>query len=602
MPVAAAIALLCRMRSGVDYALITDFPDGSVRREEAGHDCGGCAGVDGSCSPPVIFIYGRYVARIFSLDDARVTPACEINDGVDYVPAKASMLLGQHFSAIAAAGPIVGPILAGLWFGWLPALLWILLGAIFIGGVHDFSSLIASVRHKAASMGEVVRQHMSPVSQRLFLVFVWFALVYVIIAFTDITAQTFKAVAKEEALGPGVAVSSLLYLLLGVLMGVLMRKARMGLRAATLVFIPAVLLVVWLGTRLPAPLVQALMGVPVKGWEVVLLVYCFVASLVPMWLLLQPRGYLGGWFLYLTIAAGLLGALFGGYAVQYPAINLAGWKSAANGRPLIPILFITVACGACSGFHGIVTGGTTSKQIRRESDTRAVGYGAMILEGLVAVLALATVMMLAKGDPLLKSDPNFIYAHGLARYMGMVGINFNVALAFALLAFSTFVYDTLDVCTRLARYILQELLGWKSLAGSVVATFITLLLPLAFLMGAREKAYLDAWPIFGASNQLLASLTLLAVSVWSARTGRAVWISAVPMVFMLVMTVWALLLQMKPMYMAVAGGGGFAGMKPDAVISGVCGTILLVLTAWLVAEALRLLAVSRARARAPVAT
>jgi carbon starvation protein len=209
----------------------------------------------------------------------------------------------------------------------------------------------------------------------------------------------------------------------------------------------------------------------------------------------------------------------------------------------------------------------------------------------VAVLALATVMMLAKGDPLLKNDPNFIYAHGLARYMGMVGVNFNVALAFALLAFSTFVYDTLDVCTRLARYILQELLGWQSFAGSVVATIVTLLLPLAFLMVAREKAYLDAWPVFGASNQLLASLTLLAVSVWSARTGRAVWITAVPMAFMLIMTVWALALQIKPMFLAVGAGSGLAGMKPDAVISGICGTILLVLTVWLVAEALKLLVV-----------
>jgi carbon starvation protein len=538
--------------------------------------------------------YGRRLASVFRLDDSRPTPACEINDGLDYVPAKASLLLGQHFSAIAAAGPIVGPILAGLWFGWLPALLWIVFGSIFIGGVHDFSSLIASVRHKASSIGEVVRRHMSPVSQKLFLVFVWLALVYVIIAFTDITAQTFKAVAAEEALGPGVALSSALYLALGVAMGVAMKRGWMGLRTATLVFIPAVLAVVWMGTRLPEPVVRAMMGIPVKGWEVMLLLYCFVASLVPMWLLLQPRGYLGGWFLYLTIAAGLIGALFGGYAINYPALNLDGWKSLANGKPLIPVLFITVACGACSGFHGIVTGGTTSKQLRRESDSRVVGYGAMILEALVAVLALATVMMLARGDPLLKNDPNFIYAHGLARYMGMVGINFSVALAFALLAFSTFVYDTLDVSTRLARYIFQEMMGWKSLGASVLATFITLLLPFVFLMASREKAYLDAWPLFGASNQLLASLTLLAVSVWMGRTGRKVWIAAVPMAFMLVMTVWALTLQMKPVVRAVLNAD-FSGVKAPDAISGVCGVVLLGLTAWLVVEAVRLLAVGRAR-------
>ncbi|MCX5752376.1 MAG: carbon starvation protein A, partial [Candidatus Krumholzibacteria bacterium] len=439
------------------------------------------------------FTYGRFVTRRLGLDDSRPTPACEMKDGVDFVPAKASLLLGQHFSAIAAAGPIVGPILAGIWFGWLPALLWILLGAIFIGGVHDFTSLIASVRHKAASIGEIVKLYMSRTSQILFLIFVWLTLVYVIIAFTDITAQTFTSVLSDNAFGPGVAASSFLYLLLGVLMGVALFKMKMGLGRATAIFLPLVLLVIWLGTRLPQPVVTALLGVHVKQWEIILLIYCFVASLIPMWLLLQPRGYLGGWFLYLTMAVALFGALFGGFRVEYPAFNVEGLRSLANGRSLIPILFITVACGACSGFHGIVASGTTSKQICRESDTRAVGYGAMILEGLVAVLALATVMIIPKGSAALKADPNIIYGTGLANYLKIVGVDFNIALAFALLAFSTFVYDTLDVCTRLARYILQELFGWQSWPGKAAATFVTLLIPAAFLLLAREKAYLVAW-------------------------------------------------------------------------------------------------------------
>lgn len=531
------------------------------------------------------FVYGRFIARQFKLDDSRTTPACAINDGVDYVPAPASMLLGQHFSAIAAAGPIVGPILAGLWFGWVPALLWILLGTIFIGGVHDFTSLIASVRHRAASVGEIVKQHMSPTSQKLFLVLAWFTVVYLIIAFTDITAQTFRAVAEEEALGPGVAVSSFLYLLLGVAMGVVMRKFKVKLWLLTLIFVPAVLSVVWVGSVLPESVVTALMGMPVKGWEVILLGYCFVASLVPMWLLLQPRGYLGGWFLYITIFVGLLGALLGGFGIAYPAFNLEGMKSLTNGSALFPILFITVACGACSGFHGMVSAGTTSRQIRRESDTRAVGYGAMVLEAVVAVIALATVMMLVKGSPLLSSDPNFIYAHGLATYMGKVGINFQIALAFALLAFSTFVYDTLDVTTRLARYILQEFLGWKTFAGSILATALTLVLPLVFLLVAGEKAYLLAWPIFGSTNQLLASLTLLAVSVWCVRTGRKAVYAAVPMALVLAVSVWALVLQVKPMFLNLFEGRGLSGMSGDALISGICGSVLLVLTAWLVGEA-----------------
>ncbi len=532
------------------------------------------------------FVYGRFVSRRLVLDDSKPTPACEMTDGVDYVPAKASLLLGQHFSAIAAAGPIVGPILAGIWFGWLPALLWILLGAIFVGGVHDFLSLIASVRHRAASIGEIVKRYMSRTSQILFLVFVWLALVYVIIAFTDITAQTFTSVLAESAFGPGVAVSSFLYLALGLLMGVALFKLRMGLGRATAVFIPLVLLVIWFGTRLPEPAVTALLGVGVKQWEIVLLVYCFVASLLPMWLLLQPRGYLGGWFLYITMAVALLGALFGGFRIEYPALNVEGLRSLANGRSLIPILFITVACGACSGFHGIVSSGTTSKQICRESDTRVVGYGAMILEGLVAVLALATVMILPKGDAALKADPNVIYGTGLARYLGMIGIDFNLALAFALLAFSTFVYDTLDVCTRLARYILQELFGWRSWPGRIAATFITLAIPAAFLMLAREKAYLVAWPIFGTSNQLLASLTLLAVSIWLIKTGRNALFSLLPMAFMLVMTMWSLVLQIAPWARSVLAG---ADAPPDAAIAGVSGVVLLILSVWLLVEAVRIL-------------
>lgn len=530
--------------------------------------------------------YGGFLARQFKLNDSCKTPACEVNDGVDYCPAKASLLLGQHFSAIAAAGPIVGPILAAVWFGWLPALLWIVVGAIFVGGVHDFSSLIASVRHKAASIGEIVKQYMSPTSHKLFLTFVWFTLVYVIIAFTDVTAQTFKTVAENEAFGPAVATSSALYLILGVVMGILLYKFRMNLTLATAIFVPLVLVTIWIGTRLPQSFVDTLLNIPVKRWQVGLLVYCFVASLVPMWLLLQPRGYLGGWFLYLTIATGLIGALFGGFDVQYPALNLDGLKGMDTGKLLFPVLFITVACGACSGFHGIVSSGTTSKQLSKESDARVVGYGAMVLEGLVAVLALATVMMLPKGSEMLKGDPNLIYANGLARYLGLVGINFSIALTFALLAFSTFVYDTLDVCTRLARYILQELLGLRSIVGAFVATFVTLLLPFVFLMLTKEKGYLVAWPIFGTSNQLLASLTLLAISVWLVRTGRNAIYSIIPMVFMLVVTLWSLVLLFMPFVQGVISG---TSVTQDAKVSGVCGIILFVLALWLVWEAFSVL-------------
>ncbi|MFZ1946509.1 MAG: carbon starvation CstA family protein [bacterium] len=533
--------------------------------------------------------YGRFLARKLGLEESQPTPACRMNDGVDYVPAKPALLLGQHLSAIAAAGPIVGPILACLWFGWAPAILWIVFGAILIGGPHDFLSLVASLRHGAASIGEIVKEHMPPAARVFFLLFVWMALIYVVIAFTDITANTFKTVVDGAAFGPAVAASSVLYLLEAVLMGLALYRFKVKLWLATVIFVPLTLLVVYIGPHLPQSVLGPLAGISVKQWDVILLGYCLVASLVPMWLLLQPRGYLGGWFLYLVIIIGFVGAVFGGYQIQYPAFRLEGLRSAANGKAIFPILFVTIACGACSGFHGIVSSGTTSKQVSRFRDSLPIGYGAMLLEGLVAVLAIATVMMLPKGSEVLKSDPNLIYANGIARYAGLVGVGYAVALPFALLAFSTFVYDTLDVSTRLARYIFQELTGWRSRKGGVVAAVASLAVPLAFLMLTKEKGYLVAWPIFGTSNQLLASLILLAISVWLAKCGKNPLYAALPMVFMLVMTLWSLVGFTTPFLKALFAPAG-GGLTPDVTISGVCGVVLLVLSAALVVEAGRTLA------------
>ena len=541
--------------------------------------------------------YGSFLSRYLGLDDSRPTPACQINDGVDYVPAKAGLLLGQHFSAIAAAGPIVGPILAGIWFGWAPALLWIIIGSIFIGGVHDFTSLVASIRHKGASIGEIVRRNMSRTSYVLFLVFVWLCLEYVIIAFADLTAQTFRTVQSDQAYGPGVAASSVLYIIASMALGILLYKFHLKLWMATLIFLPIVLFIVWIGPNLPAPVLAALGGVGTKQWDMILLVYCFFASIIPMWLLLQPRGFLGGWLLYLTIAVGLIGALFGGFHVQYPAFNMgADFRSILNGKLVFPILFITIACGACSGFHGIVSSGTTSKQLAKETDARVVGYGAMLLEALVGVLALATVMILPVGDKMLKTDPNLIYANGLASYLGLVGVAFSIAFPFALLAFSTFVYDTLDVCTRLSRYILQELLGIQSLAGGILATIVSLILPAVFLLLTEEKGYMVAWPIFGTSNQLLASLILLAVSVWLIKSGKNALPAVLPMIFMLTVTLWSLALLVWPFIRRAPAWIGGETLKPDTIISGVVGVILFVLTLWLIGETVRTLLFSGKKA------
>ena len=379
------------------------------------------------------------------------------------------------------------------------------------------------------------------------------------------------------------AASSILYLLLAVIMGMMLYKFRLPLGLTTAIILPLVLLAVWIGPRLPQPILQSLSKLTVAQWNILLLGYCFVASVIPMWILLQPRGYLGGWLLYLTIIAGLVGSLFGGFTVQYPAVLLDGWSSSVNGKLLFPFLFITIACGACSGFHAIVSSGTTSKQLNKQSDAFPIGYGAMLLEALVAVVALGTVMMLPKSSEALTSKPNVIYAEGIAKYLQMLRLDYSFALPFALLAFSTFVYDTLDVATRLARYIFQELTGLKSRLGIVVATVASLLIPLAFLISTEKDAYLVAWPVFGTSNQMLASLTLLAISIWLIRTGRKAWFVIWPMVFMLVMTVTALVLQVKPLAIYWLGMSQ-TPVKQDIMISGICGIVLLTLCLTLVIE------------------
>ncbi|MFN0126282.1 MAG: carbon starvation protein A [Verrucomicrobiales bacterium] len=512
--------------------------------------------------------YGGLLAKLLRLDADKETPSVTMRDDVDYAPIEPKFLLSQHFSAIAAAGPIVGPILAGVMFGWLPALIWILLGCVFIGGVHDFTALVASVRHRARSIAEVVREHMTRRSYVLFLTFVWIALVYIIVAFTDITAASFVGVqtleSGQKVSGGAIATSSLLYLALPIVMGLLMRFTKLSLNWATLIFLPLVAVAIWVGQFIPFDL-AGMLGLEQahahKAWDVLLLGYCFVASVVPMWILLQPRGHLGGYFLLFALFGGALGLMFGGKTAQYPAF--VGWTT-PKGETLFPILFITIACGACSGFHSIIASGTTSKQLRRETDAKLIGYGSMLLEGMVAVVSLCCVMMLAANAPLLKNpQPNFIYAQGIGSFLEVIGIPAAFGISFGLMAFTTFVYDTLDVCTRLGRYILQELTGWKGRGGRWLATAITAAVPLLFVMqttydakGNVIPAWKVFWSLFGASNQLLAALTLLGVTVWLARTRRAKWVwwvTGLPTVWMYVMSMWALLVTIKSRFVDATG-------------------------------------------------
>ncbi len=528
------------------------------------------------------FTYGRFLSRHFGLNDQTQTPAEQVNDGIDFVPTQKGFLLGQHFSAIAAAGPIVGPILAGLWFGWLPVFIWVVGGAIFFGAVHDFSSLIGSVRHRATSIAEIVKDYFGPKGHLFFLLFVWFSLIYVITAFTDITSSSFV----EPELGGGVATSSLLYLLIGVVMGFALYKFKMPLGLATAIFLPLVVLAIWFGRMVPIVIPSTSWMTSQQLWNVILLAYCLIGSVIPVWMLLQPRGYLGGFFLYVTLAAGIVGLFVGGEKINYPAF--IGFTS-EKGLPLFPLLFVTVACGACSGFHGIVCSGTTSKQIAKEGDCRMVGYGGMLLEGLVALVALSTVMVLSKGDALAGSSPDRIYAEGLSRFVQNFGIPRDFARAFTLLAFTTFIYDTLDVATRLARYIFQELTGLKNIWGRIVATLASLAIPLFCVSlkmtdasGAIIPAWKVFWTIFGTSNQLLAALTLMILSIWLQRAGKSWWMSAVPMVFMMIVTIWSLFLMMKPMFLSAVTGS----FHLDFI--GLVALFLFILAILLVSEGLKL--------------
>ena len=489
-------------------------------------------------------LYGGWIARQFALDDSRTTPANEVNDGVDFVPTRPFYLFGQHFSAIAAAGPIAGPILACQAFGWLPCLLWIGFGVVLIGAVHDFTSLAASVRHGARSIAEIAREHLGSRAGRAMMAFIWIALVYVIVAFADITAGTFVGGTEELAgasgfnAGGAVAAASVMYLLLSILLGLVERYLKPPLWLSTALFVPAAFALSWLGTKVSTALL-----LDHKTWGVLILIYCCVASVVPVWALLQPRGYLGGFILYSALALGLVGVLFGGLSGRYQILQPAfkSWDVGGLTGTLFPFLFVTIACGACSGFHGLVCSGTTSKQVDRESDIKPVGFGAMLAEGFVALIALVTIMIAAPAEIRGKA-PGTIYGNGIGQFMTLIigADNLQFAITFGAMAFSTFVFDTLDVCTRLGRYIVQELFGWPGRLGALAGTLLTVALPFYFIIFAREGMWTEFWTLFGASNQLLAALTLLAITVWLYQARQRISFTLYPMLFVLTITLWAL--------------------------------------------------------------
>ncbi len=534
--------------------------------------------------------YGRYMARVVGMDDRNPVPAERMADGVDFVSTRPIVLLGHHFSSIAGAGPVVGPTIAVLAFGWAPTLAWIVLGAIFIGGVHDFGSMIASIRYRARSIPELCRTYISERAYRLFMAFVWLALVYVVVVFLDLTAKTFA----EDS---GVALSSGLVLLLALAFGLAIYRAGAPFGVATGVALVGLMGSVWAGdtpsivasVAASVPLEQAypIVGGKLNFWRGALLVYCYFAAVLPVWLVLQPRDFLSSFLLYASILGGALGLLMGAGDIQFNYPAFVGWNSPFAAAPgfLFPVLFITVACGACSGFHCIVASGTSSKQVARESDCLRVGYGAMLIEGLLAVLSLiaaATVGYNALTPAGQIRTPVAVYGDGMAGFFGYLGVDPTLGRHLALLALSTFLLTTLDTCTRLARFIFEEFFAldrskksarWGATIASVVPPAVIVFIPFHDASGKAIAAWQAIWPVFGATNQLLAALALLAIAIWLRRTSRPYGLALAPMIFMLVMTTTAL-----GMLIVERGVG--------SLIGGIA-SVLFVLAMLLVVEAFR---------------
>ena len=474
--------------------------------------------------------YGRFLESRCGIEPDRETPACEINDGVDYVPTRASVLFGHHFSSIAGAGPIVGPIIAASVFGWLPTWLWIIVGSIFVGGVHDFGSTLMSLRDRGRSITATCRNLIGETTGKLFLIFVIMALVYVIVVFLDLTVVGFVN-------QPAVATSSGWFILVALFFGLFAKCSAVSYKILIPVFVGLTYLGLWVGVKFPAPALDK------NVWMAAVLAYCYLAAILPVGVLMQPRDFLSATFLYAIMALGVVGvfAFDGGFDLPaYTSFEPKDWSY------LVPFLFITVACGACSGFHSIVSSGTTSKQIQTERDVKKVSYGAMLVEGLLAVFALACVGV---SGGIGEGGPVQAFARGSALFFNTIGVPQELGMTFATLAVSTFLLTTLDTCTRLTRFLLEELFDWRGAGSRYLGTFLVLLLPAlagcaTFTApdGSVLPAWKAVWPLFGATNQLLAALALITFVVFLKHRRIAFGFALIPAAVMVVMPVLALVM------------------------------------------------------------
>lgn len=477
-------------------------------------------------------LYGGFLTIRLDVNNNEQTPAHTMSDGVDYCPAKAPVLLGHHFASIAGAGPIVGPVIAA-GFGWIPVYLWVVLGSIFIGGVHDYASIIASVRHQSKSIGFIIQQYIGVSGKKLFLIFAWATLILVIAVFTIIVADTFVHI-------PSAGTSSIFFMILAVFFGIAIYRLKVPLWIATTFGVVLLFLSIPAGNLFP-------LQFDALTWQLILFGYIFIASTVPVWILLQPRDYLNSFFLYALMIGGLVGVFFAAPSINIPAYNTFSLDKLGY---LFPALFVTVACGAISGFHSIVGSGTTAKQLDKETDGRIVGYGGMLIEGMLAVLSLVAVASMVNKefiDILTTKGPVPAFSLGVARFIHAIPVfNFSVesAQTFTALAVSAFALTSLDTATRLARFMFQEYFENKEkekksifVTNRYVSTAITVAFGAALTFSGQT---MSIWPVFGSANQLLAALALLALTVWVANLKKGYLFVMIPMIFMFSVTLTAL--------------------------------------------------------------
>lgn len=486
-------------------------------------------------------LYGRWLAKKWGIDPKAKTPAYTHEDGQDYVPSSKFTVFSHQFSSIAGAGPVTGPILASV-FGWVPVLLWLIIGGLFFGAVQDFGALYASVKNEGKSMGMIIEKYIGKTGRKLFMLFCWLFTLLVIAAFTDMVAGTFNGVgldSAETAYANSAAASiSMLFIVVAVIFGVIQKHVgKMNEWVKTVVAIALLVAMFAVGMKLPIYASKT-------AWIYIIMAYLFLASVLPMWLLMQPRDYMTTFMLLGMIIGAVVGVVVAHPQMQLNAFN--GFN--VNGSGLFPTLFVTIACGAVSGFHSLVSSGTSSKTVSNEKDMPMIGYGAMVVESLLGIVALVVVGAVAVGGTKPEGTPFAIFSSGVAGFLEKLGVPVQVATVFMTMCVSALALTSLDSVARIGRMSFQELFYGEStdpkqmtpaqrvLTNKYFATVITLFFGYLLTLGG----YSNVWPLFGSANQLLAAMVLIALAVFLKTTGRTGWTLYIPMFVMLAVTFTAL--------------------------------------------------------------